>query len=116
MTSPLISIDDLPRQNASQVKNKWGEVVRQVRQSGSVAITNHSSVEMVLLDAATYQQLTESLAALQAREQSVLDELAERFDARLASLQQPGAAARVGSLFESRGKLGSKRPKAGATH
>ena len=86
MSSPLISIDDLPRQNASQVKNKWGEVVRQVRQSGSVAITNHSSVEMVLLDAATYQQLTESLAALQAREQSVLDELAERFDARLPSL------------------------------
>jgi len=116
MSSPLISIEDLPRQNASQVKNKWGEVVRQVRQNGSVAITNHSSVEMVLLDAATYQQLTESLAALQAREQSVLDELAERFDARLASLNQPDAAARVGALFESRGKLGARRPKAGATH
>ena len=116
MSSPLISIENLPRQNASQVKNKWGEVARQVRQNGSVAITNHSVVEMVLLDAATYQQLTESLAALQAREQSVLDELAERFDARLASLHQPGAAARVGALFESRGKLGSKRPKAGATH
>ena len=116
MSSPPISIENLPRQNASQVKNKWGEVVRQVRQNGSVAITNHSSVEMVLLDAATYQQLTESLAALQAREQSVLDELAERFDARLASLQQPGAAGRVGALFESKGKLGSKRPKAGATH
>ena len=116
MASPLINLEDLPRQNASQVKNKWGEVVRQVRQSGSVAITNHSSVEMVLLDAATYQQLTESLAALQAREQSVLDELAERFDARLASLHQGDAAARVGALFESKGKLGSKRPKAGATH
>ena len=50
MSSPLISIENLPRQNASQVKNKWGEVVRQVRQNGSVAITHHSSVEMVLLD------------------------------------------------------------------
>jgi len=116
MSTPLIDIDDLPRQNASQVKNKWGEVARQVRQNGSVAITNHSVVEMVLLDAATYQRLTESLAALQAREQSMLDDLAERFDARLASLQQPDAAARVGALFESRGKLGGKRPKAGATH
>jgi len=46
-------LDQLPRQNASQVKNRWGEVVRQVRQSGSVAITHHANVEMVLLDAAT---------------------------------------------------------------
>ena len=67
MTAALPSIEELPRQNASQVKNKWGEVVRQVRQNGSVAITNHSAVEMVLLDAATYQQLTDSLQALQAR-------------------------------------------------
>jgi hypothetical protein len=71
---------------------------------------------MVLLDAATYQLLTESLQALQAREQSVLDELAQRFDARLAGLQQPDAAARVGALFDARGKLGGKRPKAGATY
>ena len=115
MSTALLSLEQLPRQNASQVKNKWGEVVRQVRQNGSVAITNHSAVEMVLLDAATYQQLTESLAALQAREQSVLDELGQRFDARLAVLQAPGAAANVQALFEARGKLG-KRPKAGASY
>ncbi len=116
MTTPPISIENLPRQNASQVKNKWGDVVRQVRQNGSVAITNHSAVEMVLLDAATYQQLTESLAALQAREQSLLDELSQRFDARLASLHQPDAGARLGALFDAKGKLGSKRPKVGASH
>ncbi|HSV61449.1 MAG TPA: type II toxin-antitoxin system prevent-host-death family antitoxin [Variovorax sp.] len=116
MTAALPSIEELPRQNASQVKNKWGEVVRQVRQNGSVAITNHSAVEMVLLDAATYQQLTDSLQALQAREQSVLDDLAQRFDARLANLHHGDAAARVGALFDAKGKLGGKRPKAGATH
>ena len=69
---------------------------------------------MVLLDAATYQQLTRDLLALNAREQSVLDELAGRFDARLAVLQQPGAARKVDALFEARGKL-VKRPKAGAS-
>ena len=53
MTTALLSLDELPRQNASSVKNKWGEVVRQVQQLGSLAITNHATVEMVLLNAAT---------------------------------------------------------------
>ncbi|MDM0110978.1 type II toxin-antitoxin system prevent-host-death family antitoxin [Variovorax sp. J22R133] len=112
--SALLSLEELPRQNASQVKNKWGDVVRQVRQSGSVAITNHAAVEMVLLDASTYQQLTEDLLALRAREQSVLDDLSDRFKTRLSVLQAPDAAHNVAALFESKGKL-AKRPKAGAS-
>ena len=105
-------LDQLPRQNASQVKNRWGEVVRQVRQSGSVAITHHANVEMVLLDAATYEQLTADLQALRTREEHVLDELGARFDASLAVLQQQGSADRVDALFEARGRLG-RRPRAG---
>lgn len=114
MIPQLLSLDDLPRQNASQVKNKWGDVVRQVHQNGSLAITNHSAVEMVLLDAATYQQLTDNLDALKAREQSILDDLASRFNTRLAVLQQPGARQSVTALLESRGKL-ARPPKAGAS-
>lgn len=114
MLNALIALDDLPRQNASQVKNRWGEVVRLVRQSGSVAVTNHSAVEMVLVDASTYRQLTEDIQALKDRERTVLDELAQRFDARLAVLQQPDAARNVTALFDTRGKLG-RRPKAGAS-
>ncbi len=114
MTHPLRSLDDLPRQNASHVKNKWGDVVRQVRHSGSVAITHHAAVEMVLLDAAVYRQLAQDLQAVKAREQAVLDELAGRFDARLAALQQPDAGQRVTALMESAGRLAAPRPKAGA--
>ncbi|MDB5730854.1 MAG: Prevent-host-death protein [Variovorax sp.] len=114
MITELLSLDDLPRQNASQVKNKWGEVVRQVRQTCSLAITSHAAVEMVLLDAGTYRQLTQDLLALKVREQSVLDELADRFNARLAVLQQPDADQKVRTLFDARGKLAS-RPKAGAS-
>ena len=54
MAAVLPSLNELPRQNASHVKNRWGDVVRQVQESGSVAVTNHSTVEMVLLTAATY--------------------------------------------------------------
>lgn len=114
MTIELRSLSDLPRQNATQVKNRWGEVVRLVRQAGSVAITNHANVEMVLLPAATYEQLTTELQALKAQKAGQLEELAQRFEARLAGLQQPEAPKQVKSLFAARGKL-ARRPKAGAT-
>ncbi|MBW8891197.1 MAG: type II toxin-antitoxin system prevent-host-death family antitoxin, partial [Burkholderiales bacterium] len=52
MAAILPNLDELPRQNASQVKNRWGDVVRQVQKTGSLAVTNHSTVEMVLLTAA----------------------------------------------------------------
>jgi prevent-host-death family protein len=115
MAAILPALEELPRQNASHVKNRWGDVVRQVQESGSLAVTNHSTVEMVLLTAATYNQLVEDAQAVKAREQSVLDELGRRFDARLGVLQQPDAAQQVGKLFAAKGKLHrlGRRPKAG---
>lgn len=107
-------LDDLPRHNASSVKNKWREVVREVRETGSVAITNHATVEMVLVDAATYQQLAASAQALKDREQSLLDQLNAQFNQRLAELQAPDAADKLNALFERQGRL-MQRPKAGAS-
>jgi len=112
MPAELPTLDQLPRQTASNVKNKWRDVVRQVRETGSVAITTHSTVDMVLVDVATYESLSASAAAMKAREESVLDQLAADFDRRLAALQRPDAGARVAAVFGSRGKLAS-RPKAG---
>lgn len=102
----------MPRQAASHVKNKWAELTRQVRQSGSVAITNHSQVEMIVLDVDAYEKLTGEIRALKAREQAVLDELAGRFEKRLAVLQAPKSPAKVAGLLRRKGKL-SRRPKAG---
>jgi prevent-host-death family protein len=113
MIANLPELEQLRRQTASDVKNKWREVVRGVRETGSVAITNHAEVELVLVDANTYRQLTEGAAALKARERSVLDQLAADFDKRLSALQQPDAARKVDAVFASSGKL-AKRPKAGA--
>ena len=112
MFAELPQLEDLPRQTASDVKNKWRDVVREVRASGSVAITNHSSVEVVMLDAEAYRQLAASAAALKERERSVLDQLAAQFDERLASLQAPKAGAKAAAVFKRKGRL-STRPKAG---
>lgn len=112
MPAELLTLDQLPRQTASNVKNKWRDVVRQVREAGSVAVTTHSTVDMVLVDAGTYEQLTAHAAALKAHEQSVLDQLAADFDRRLAGLQRSDAAGKMASVFTSAGRLAS-RPKAG---
>jgi len=110
----LPDLEDLPSRPASQVKNRWGDVVRQVRESGSVAVTNHSSIEMVLIDTATYRQLVEDVQALRAKEQAVLAELDRAFQARLAALQAPEATTHMDKLFAARGRL-KQRPKAGSS-
>lgn len=112
MAAVLPHLSELPRQNASHVKNRWGDVVRQVQTSGSVAVTNHSNVEMVLVTAATYNQLVEEAQAHKAREESALAELGRRFDVRLGGLQQPGAGTQVADLFAAKGRM-SRKAKAG---
>lgn len=114
MHASMPLLEDLPRHSASSVKNKWRDVVREVRETGSIAITNHATVEMVLVDAATYQRLAAGAQAIQAREQSVLDQLNTQFNQRMAVLQAPDAADKVNALFERQGKL-VQRPKAGAS-
>ena len=112
MLATLPDLNALPRRNATHVKNKWGEVVRQVLQEGSVAVTNHSAIEMVLIPAAKYDQLTREITQLQAREQDALHSLTDRFDQRLAKLQDASAAAAIQAVMDAKGKL-KKRPKVG---
>jgi PHD/YefM family antitoxin component YafN of YafNO toxin-antitoxin module len=121
MLTELRDIDELPRQKASQVKNKWGDVVRLVHQSGSVAITNHANIEMVLVDAEAYRELTRMAQAMKERNRATLEQLNERFSERLAVLQQPDAHDRLDSLLATRsrsprGKSKDAAPKAGPAY
>lgn len=112
MISNLPLVEDLPRQAASQAKNKWAELTRLVRQRGTVAITNHSEVEMVVIDVAAYEKLTGEIQALKAREMAVLEELSGRFEERLAVLQAPDAREKIAGLLQRKGRL-TRRPLAG---
>jgi prevent-host-death family protein len=114
MIADLLDIDALPQQSASQVKNKWAELVRRVREVGSVAITNHSKVEMVVVEASRYREMTAQLEAMQRRRQAVLDDLSRRFDERLDKLQSSGLREKLDAVFEAGGKLRNP-PKAGET-
>lgn len=107
MTAVLPALDALPRQNATQVKNKWGEVVRQVHARGTVAVTNHSTIEMVMVSADVYQALLDTVEKISRREQTEIDALTDQFRARLASLQQPDAHDRLADVMSSKGKAKS---------
>jgi prevent-host-death family protein len=113
MVVDLPELDQLHKETASAVKNRWRELVQAVHEKGSVAVTTHAKVELVLVDADTYRQISEGVAAMKVRERGVLDRLADDFEKRLASMQEPGFAKKVDAVFAGQGKLRS-RPKAGA--
>ena len=109
------SLEKLPQRNATQVKNKWADVVREVRKLGSVAVTQHNQVEMVVMNAETYQKISALAEEARARSEAKLAELSADFDRRLASFKTEGIRDRVESVMSARGRI-KRPPKAGTTY
>jgi hypothetical protein len=114
MVAAFPRIEALPRRNATQVKNKWSDLVRLVRASGSVAITNHDQIEVVVVEAGKYRQMAALVEGAEQRGQATLAELTAEFDQRLAALTAPDAHARMDATMASRGRV-MPRPKAGSS-
>jgi len=112
MAANALQINRLPRRNATEVKNKWGDLVREVRARGQVAITQHGKVEMVLLDADHYREMMARIQGVEKRNRTALAELGAEFDRHLATLQAPKARKKAEAAMKSRGRV-SPRPKAG---
>jgi tRNA U54 and U55 pseudouridine synthase Pus10 len=106
-------IKDLPQRSATQVKNQWGDLVREVRASGSVAVTHHDKVEMVVVEAGQYREMAALVEGARGRRQAALAELTAEFDQRLAALKAAGRE-RVEAAMASRGRV-TPRPKAGTS-
>jgi hypothetical protein len=114
MTDRVRALEDLPHRSATEVKNKWGDVVREVRASGSVAVTVHDKVEMVVMAAGRYREMAALVEGIKERRRATLAELAAEFDDHLAALQSPDARGRIEEAMESRGRV-LTRPKAGTS-
>jgi antitoxin (DNA-binding transcriptional repressor) of toxin-antitoxin stability system len=114
MAARLPKIEELPHRNATEVKNRWGDLVREVRANGSVAVTHHDKVEMVVVEAGRYREMAALVDGAEARRQAVLADLAADFDRHLAALKAPDARKRVDTAMATRGRV-TPRPKAGAS-
>lgn len=81
--------------NATQAKNQFGAILRQVRNAQPVFIEKHGAAQAVVLDIGSYRALVH-----QAREphQVQLDALRKEFDALYASMQTPKSRKAVDQL------------------
>ncbi|MGA8251218.1 MAG: type II toxin-antitoxin system Phd/YefM family antitoxin [Mycobacterium sp.] len=100
---------DVPTVSASRLRNAIGTVFEQVTLDGAVLITKHDTPKAVLLSYAEFEALTRSATP-------VLDDLSERFDELLASMQTPEAKAGVAAAFNATPQeLGAAAVKAART-
>jgi prevent-host-death family protein len=86
-------ISGLRTVTASDLKNKFGEVIAQALK-GAVAITRHQRAEFVLLPVEQYLELQEARTAS-------LDALTSEFDAMVARMNTPAARRGVDQLFKA---------------
>lgn len=86
-----------------------------VRSKGRLLVTNHDEPEAVIIPAAEYDALMQLVEQSEARTESVLQDLRQGFDKRLAVLQDRSTATRLRASITGRAKLGGK-VKAGASY
>ena len=100
---------DVPMVAATRFKNEFGTVFEQAADSGAVVITKHNTPRAVLLSYAEFEALTKSATPS-------LNDLSERFDELLASMQTPKAKAGVAAAFDATPEeLGAAAVKAART-
>jgi prevent-host-death family protein len=100
---------DVPTVTASRLKNEFGTVFEQAALGGAVVITKHNTPRAVLLSYAEFEALTESATP-------ALNDLSERFDELLATMQTPEAKEGVAAAFDATpAELGAAAVKAAGT-
>ncbi|WP_298648414.1 type II toxin-antitoxin system prevent-host-death family antitoxin [uncultured Tistrella sp.] len=104
----------VPSYSASEARNHWGKLQRDVRRVGRVDVTNHGTVDFVILDIAHYEDLARAAEAGNTKMQAHLENLHAAFDARIAQMQTAEARKAVDDAFAARGRLRT-RPKAGTS-
>ena len=100
---------DVPAVTASRLKNEFGAVFEEATQGGAVVITKHDTPRAVLLSYAEFEALTKPATP-------ALDDLSERFDELLATMQTPKVRTGVAEAFDATpGELGAAAVKAART-
>lgn len=85
---------DIPEIAATRFKNEFGAIFEKAARGGAVAITKHDSPQAVLISYDEFQAL------LRARAPG-LDDLGERFDALLQSMQAPRVKKGMAAAFDA---------------
>lgn len=115
-TEPLDCLMQLPHAPASDVKKLgWRGLMKTIRSSGKLVVTNHNEPEAVIMSAKEYADLMQAARQTAAQTESALEALRQRFDQRLATLQSPDAGDRLRNVMRNGARLKGK-VKAGASY
>lgn len=81
---------------ASEVKERWRDVVADAKRHGEVTVTNHERPEVVVLSMDRYEELKR-----EAHANDPLQTLHRRFESELAALRAPDAPSRLRNAFRA---------------
>ena len=101
MAAALIDIEALPRRDSTDVKNKWGSVVRHVRSVGRIAITNRKEIDLVVMSAQEYNDVMQKVKMADEAMSGIISKLSKEFDERLSVLQKEDAAQKIEDFFDA---------------
>lgn len=87
--------------------------MKAIGRKGKTVVTHHNEPEAIILSVAEYGDILRALHEVEAKHESVLDTLRQRFDERMASLQSTDSGARLRGVMHGPAKLSGK-VKAGA--
>jgi len=115
-TKPLDCLAQLTHAPASDVKKLgWRGLMKTIRSSGKLVVTNHDEPEAVIMSAEEYADLIHAARQTASQTESALEALRQRFDQRLAALQSPDAGDRLRDVMRAGAQLKGK-VKVGASH
>ena len=93
----------------------WRGLMKTIRSSGKIVVTNHNEPEAVILSAEEYADLMRSVQQTASQTEVALAALRQRFDQRLSALQPADAGDRLRDVMRAGARLEGK-VKAGASH
>lgn len=115
-TDQLDALAPLPHTPASDVKKLgWRGLMKAIKSTGKLVVTNHNEPEAVILSVEEYAELMQLVQQSAVKTESALTVLRQRFDQRLAALQAPDAGDRLRAVMRAPVKLDGK-VKAGDSH
>jgi PHD/YefM family antitoxin component YafN of YafNO toxin-antitoxin module len=80
---------------ASEVKERWREIVQEATKHGEVMVTHHERPDVIVLSLDRYQELKHDADASDS-----LKTLRAEFDRELAPLRQPDASTKLRKAFQ----------------
>jgi prevent-host-death family protein len=70
--SYVVDAESLPARSSAEVQDKWGDVVREVRSKGRIAVTSRGHADMIIMSREEYDRVMRALSAPALAIQSIL--------------------------------------------